>query len=247
MKGRERENTHPRNNNREQRIRIVKISITSLSRAHAHTRIPGVFAFLLSQVSQNNSQLTIIQSITAYSQTYFNKHEFQRLKIGRKLDQKSFFSFFRPPKFARFFPPNFPFVWHLWQQKINIAVGRRAYARTWDRGIRRSVILATSPRKTKPQKNILSLFPWFFPLCGHIDPYTDREGNKKQREKKVHPTFGVMALKKAKTAEHFAYLNYHQQMYSYEQRFSISSLGIVSTQLTAWGLPHHSKCRMNPI
>ena len=129
VKGRERENTHPQNKNREQRIRIVKISITSLSRAHAHTRIPGVFAFLLSQVSQNNRQRTITQSITAYFQTYFNKHEFQRLKIGRKHDQKSFFSLFRPPKFARFFPPDFSLVWHLWQQKINIAVGRRARTR----------------------------------------------------------------------------------------------------------------------
>ena len=66
MKGRERENTHPRNNNREQPIRIVKIPITSLPRARAYTRIPGVFAFLLSQVSQNNRQHTIIQSITTY-------------------------------------------------------------------------------------------------------------------------------------------------------------------------------------
>ena len=129
MKGRERENTYPRNWNREHCIRIVKTSITPFSRAHAYTRITGVFAFLLSQVSQNNRQHTIIQSITTYFQTYFNKHEFQRLKIGWKLDQKSFFSFFRPPKFARFFPPNFPLVWHLWQQKINIAVGRRARTR----------------------------------------------------------------------------------------------------------------------
>ena len=123
----------------------------------------------------------------------------------------------------------------------------RTHARTWERKTRRSIILPTAPRKIKFQKNILSLFPWFFPLWGHIDPYTDREGNKKQREKKVYPTFGVMVLKKAKTAEHFAYWNYHQQMYSYEQQFSISSLGIVSTQLPAWGLPHHSKYRMNLI
>ena len=108
MKGRERENTHPQNKNREQRIRIVKISITPLLRAHAYTRIPGVFAFLLSQVSQNNRQSIIIQSITAYFQTYFNKHDFQRLKIGRKDDQKSFFSLFRLPEIVWFFPQNFP-------------------------------------------------------------------------------------------------------------------------------------------
>ena len=66
MKGRERENTYPRNRNREHCIRIVKTSITPFSRAHAYTHITGVFAFLLSQVSQNNRQHTIIQSITIY-------------------------------------------------------------------------------------------------------------------------------------------------------------------------------------
>jgi len=53
-------------------------------------------------------------------------------------------------------------------------------------------------------------------------------------EKKVHPTFGVMAQgKKKKTAEQIVYLNYQQQMYSYEQQFSISCLGLVSPQVPA--------------
>ena len=49
----------------------------------------------------------------------------------------------------------------------------------------------------------------------------------------VHPTFRVMALKKAKTAEQIVYLNYHQQMYNYEQQFSISCLEIISPQVPA--------------
>ena len=51
--------------------------------------------------------------------------------------------------------------------------------------------------------------------------------------KKVHPTFGVMLFKQKKTAEQFVYLNYQQQMYSYEQQFSISCLGLVSPQVPA--------------
>ena len=185
MKGRERENTHPRNNNREQRIRIVKISIASLSRAHAHTRIPGVFAFLLSQVSQNNSQLTIIQSITAYSQTYFNKHEFQRLKIGRKLDQKSFFSFFRPPKFARFFPPNFPFVWHLWQQKINIAVGRRARTRVREKEKHEETLFCQLHHAKQRPRKISCHFFLDFSLFGGISTHIQigRETKSKGRKR----------------------------------------------------------------
>ena len=50
----------------------------------------------------------------------------------------------------------------------------------------------------------------------------------------VHPAFGVMAQgKKKKTAEQIVYLNYQQQMYSYEQQFSISCLGLVSPQVPA--------------
>ena len=65
MKGREHENTHPRNRNREHCIRIVKTSITPFFHAHAYTRIPGVFTFLLSQVSQDYLQCAINQNSTA--------------------------------------------------------------------------------------------------------------------------------------------------------------------------------------
>ena len=56
VKGRKREKIRPRNRNREHCIRIVKTSITPFSRAHAYTHITGVFAFLLSQVSQDYLQ-----------------------------------------------------------------------------------------------------------------------------------------------------------------------------------------------
>ena len=129
MKGRKRENTHPRNKNREQRIRIVKIPITPIPRAHAYTHITGVFAFLLSQVSQDYLQYAVNQISMVFFRQILTETGFKGGKHTDNVSQKSFFSFFRPPKFARFFPPNFPLMWHLWQQKINIAVGRRARTR----------------------------------------------------------------------------------------------------------------------
>ena len=247
VKGRERENTYPRNRNREHCIRIVKTSITPFSRAHAYTHITGVFAFLLSQVSQDYLQYAVNQISTVFFRQILTETGFKGGKHTDNVSQKSFLSLFRPQKLFDFSLKISPCVTLVTAKNQHRCWKARTCARTWDLRTKQNYILSPTPSKTKTQKNILSLFPWFFPLWGHIDPYTNREGNKKQREKKVHPTFGVMALKKAKTAEHFAYLNYHQQMYSYEQQFSISSLGIVSTQLTAWGLPHHSKCRMNLI
>ena len=129
MKGRKREKICPRNRNREQRIRIVKISITPFFHAHAYTRITGVFAFLLSQVSQDYLQYAVNQISMVLFRQILTETGFKGGKHTDNVSQKSFFSFFRPPKFARFFPPNFPLVWHLWQQKINIAVGRRVRTR----------------------------------------------------------------------------------------------------------------------
>ena len=87
------------------------------------------------------------------------------------------FSAFRL-NFELFFLRIFLLVWHLWQQKINIAVGRRAYTRTWERKTQRCNVLSSKLCKTMMQKNILSLFPWFFPLWGYIDPYIFRDAIK---------------------------------------------------------------------
>ena len=108
MKGRKREKICPRNRNREQRIRIVKTSITPFFHAHAYTRITGVFAFLLSQVSQDYLQYAVNQiSMVLFRQILTN----MGFKGGKHTDngsQKSFLSLFRPPKIVWFFPQNFP-------------------------------------------------------------------------------------------------------------------------------------------
>ena len=40
-----------------------------------------------------------------------------------------------------------------------------------------------------------------------------------------------MLFKQKKTAKQIVYTDYHPQVYSYEQQFSISRLGIVSAQV----------------
>ena len=54
----------------------------------------------------------------------------------------------------------------------------RAYTRTWERKAQRRSVLSFTLCKTMMQKNILSLFPWFFPLWGYIDPYIFRDAIK---------------------------------------------------------------------
>ena len=108
MKGRERENTYPRNRNREHCIRIVKTSITPFSRAHAYTHITGVFAFLLSQVSQDYLQYAINQISTVCFRQILTNMGFKGGKHTDNGSQKSFLSLFRPPKIVWFFPQNFP-------------------------------------------------------------------------------------------------------------------------------------------
>ncbi len=107
-KGRKREKICPRNRNREQRIRIVKTSITPFFHAHAYTRITGVFAFLLSQVSQDYLQYAVNQISMVLFRQILTNTGFKGEKHTDNGSQKSFLSLFSPPKFARVFPPNFP-------------------------------------------------------------------------------------------------------------------------------------------
>ena len=149
-------------------------------------------------MSQDYLQYAINQISTVYFRQILTNTGSKGGKHTDNVSQKSFLFLFRPQKLFDFSLQIFPCVTLVTAKNQHRCWKARAYARTWDRKTRRSAILSTSPHKTKAQKNILSLFPWFFPLWGHIDPYTNREGNKKQREKKVHPTFGVMAWKKRK-------------------------------------------------
>ena len=103
------------------------------------------------------------------------------LKMQRKMPVLCllfrYFSAFRL-NFELFFLRIFLLVWHLWQQKNNIAVGMRARTRVRERKVQRCSVLSSTLRKTRVQKNILSLFPWFFPLGGYIDPYIFRDAIK---------------------------------------------------------------------
>ncbi len=103
------------------------------------------------------------------------------LKMQRKMPVLCllfrYFSAFRL-NFELLFLRIFLLVWHLWQQKINIAVGRRARTRVRERKVQRCSVLSSTLCKTMIQKNILSLFPWFFPLGGYIDPYIFRDAIK---------------------------------------------------------------------
>ena len=53
----------------------------------------------------------------------------------------------------------------------------------------------------------------------------------KHRNYLVHPRLKVMFFKQMKTAELILHLNYLQQMYHYEELFSILCLGIVSPRV----------------
>ena len=53
----------------------------------------------------------------------------------------------------------FPPLWHLWQQKINISVGRRAHTHVREEENHYTSNLLSIPHKTESKKNILLIFP----------------------------------------------------------------------------------------
>ena len=82
-------------------------------------------------------------------------------------------------KFRAVFSPNFsPCVTLVTAKKQHRCWNARAYTRTWERKAQRCSVLSSTLCKTMMQKNILSLFPWFFPLWGYIDPYIFRDAIK---------------------------------------------------------------------
>ena len=89
-------------------------------------------------------------------------------------------AFFRvSTEFWAVFSPNFsPCVTLVTAKKQHCGWNARAYARTWERKTQRRNVLSSTLRKIGVQKNILSLFPWFFPLWGYIDPYIFRDAIK---------------------------------------------------------------------
>ena len=144
-----------------------------LSRVRAHAQYRSFCLFAVTSVTVSYA-MRYVSIYCGVFYTYFKRFGFQRLKIHREHDQKSFLFLFRPSQNGLFFHQNFSFVWHLWQQKINIAVGRRARTRVRETKNTMRLILSSTLYKTRTQKNILSLFPWFFTLWSYIDPYPYR-------------------------------------------------------------------------
>ena len=114
----------------------VKIHIITPSRAYAYARITGVFVFLLSQVSQVWKQDVDILLVTMWLWMRFNKWGVCPSEINLKMQRKRcvlslVFGDISAIllNFELFSLGIFLLVWHLWQQKINIAVGRRACTR----------------------------------------------------------------------------------------------------------------------
>ena len=149
------------------------IYILPLSRVRAHAQYRSFCLFAVTSVTGIYAMRYVSIHCGVFC-TYFKIFGFQRLKIHREHDQKSFLSLFRPPEIGQFFHQNFPFAWHLWQQKMNIAVGRRARTRVRESRNTKRLILSSTLCKTRVQKNSLSLFPWLFTLWSYIDPYTYR-------------------------------------------------------------------------
>ena len=82
-------------------------------------------------------------------------------------------------EFRAVFSPNFsPCVTLVTAKNQHCCWKARAYTRTWERKAQRRSVLSSKLCKTMMQKNILSLFPWFFPLWGYIDPYIFRDAIK---------------------------------------------------------------------
>ena len=81
--------------------------------------------------------------------------------------------------FRAVFSPNFSPCVTLVTAKIQYCGwNARAYTRTWERKAQRCSVLSSTLCKTMMQKNVLSLFPWFFPLWGYIAPYIFRDAIK---------------------------------------------------------------------
>ena len=114
------------NQSSEVEIFICENTYNRLSRVHAYAHITGVLLFLLSQVSHGYWLVVVLQSVmvcfwSILTIRRFNPSFYDETKAKKWLSIPSFF-----PDFSFFFLPlSFP-VWHLWQQKNNIVVERRA-------------------------------------------------------------------------------------------------------------------------
>ena len=84
--------------------------------------------------------------------------------------------------------------------------------------------------------NITEIFYSVDEFCKQIEQQFKKKAIGKDGKKRFIRHLEWCGSKKKKTAEQIVYLNKQQQMYSYEQQFSISCLGIVSPQVSTRGI-----------
>ena len=99
-----------------------------LTRARVRAHYRSFRFFAVTSVTKF-SQHTIFQNIRVWSRRILTNRLFKFPKFGGKNLKKCDFVFSSSPKFRLFWLRFLPLMWHLWQQKNNIAVGRRAHTR----------------------------------------------------------------------------------------------------------------------
>ena len=146
-----------------------------LSRVRAHTHYRSFCVFAVTSVTGLYT-MRYVSSYCGVLGIYFNKCGFQRLKMHREHDQKSILSLFRPPpEIGQFFIKIPPLCDTCDSKKsTSLLEGARVHACV-KQETRRSRFLSSTLRKIRMQKNVLSLFPWFFTLWSYIDPYPYRD------------------------------------------------------------------------
>ena len=106
---------------------IVKRTIITLSHACARTRsIQEVLHFCCHKCHCTLCKHLCFNPLLALWHIFFNNKAIRVLYIRLTCQQKTRFFLLHFAKFIPLFPPISSLVWHLWQQKNNIAVGTRA-------------------------------------------------------------------------------------------------------------------------
>lgn len=126
----------------------------------------------------------------------FNSLSMYILKIPVSHPWKTRFSFFLfvalPTLFSPPFLPNFPSVWHLWQQKNTIAVGTCAHTRTREK-LHGFLFCFLSPWLLRLSHNPQSGFIWCKGVYCKVDVSFPRNIEWKMHFFSIFPLFGAIS------------------------------------------------------
>ena len=147
---------------------------TILSRVRARTHHRSFYFFAVTSVTRK-LYFTGFQLIADTTWININNEVIRVGLVRGKRYRKSHFTSCVSLNFRLFFVHLFLGVWHLWQQKNNIAVGRRAHVRVHTRRLNVPFCKTSVSISTHLQNN-MSVFRCFFPLWGNTSPYTYRGG-----------------------------------------------------------------------